>query len=916
MIVRGLRAEGFMRYRLLELEELPRGVIAVVGENEAGKSSLGEAVAFSLFGRTVRTEETDPTLAIHWDHEACTTAIEVEVAGRGVHRVERRVSRAGDLEARLTGPGGELLAEGPREVGEALRRLLGLDFPTFRYSFYVAQGELDLVQRDGQDNARRVVSDMLGVTTVERARARLEDGLVELRQRVDMLERDLIVARALHTEALPAGAEASTIEEEVAAARAALAHAEREEAQALGEARAAEELAAAARRRTTALGELEAALLVDAQRRRLLQAAAGLRVLDAAADAEQERLEGALTAAEQPLVQARARLAACEAVDAQARRLATLVSHRGHQLADEVAEDDQDALPARVAAAGDLAAREGRAATVATVLGSLLLLLALAGGGAAAGLLLPAEQPKLTLPISRLHSPRLGLELQPLTPKRVATAAGGLGGALLLAAIAFLVRGGRARGRRDAARLEAARLDGRLAAGRAERDACATFQVPALCALKDAAAPIHDPDVEAALSDLEQAAGELMSADEPPAALLAAARAQVSELEERAREAAPRLAEARRLTASVRAALAAAETTLQAAYPGGLPEAPAAPAAPPADALPAAIDEAVAAAARARVELEALEAGARAATPAEAARALREAIQAGLGAAAGKADALRARYEDQTGLPELLRARDVAPSADALRAVLERERELLAELLGAPDDLAAAREAAQELARAARVRRAEAQADRDEAEARQARAAQGRRRLDELAGRIAELEQALEPTRASLAEHEQAIELLGELATSLRKRFGPGIARYVELVLPRLTNGRYRRTRVGDDLDVRVFSPERGDFVRLVELSAGTADQVLIALRLGLARALIASRGLQGGHFLFLDEPLVSADAEREQAFFALLRTFDDEFAQIFVTSPRPLPEDGPFARQLVLTRDAAEVRLGVETPA
>ena len=57
MIVRALRAEGFMRYELLELTELPSGVIALVGENEAGKSTIGEAIAFSLFGRTIRTDE-------------------------------------------------------------------------------------------------------------------------------------------------------------------------------------------------------------------------------------------------------------------------------------------------------------------------------------------------------------------------------------------------------------------------------------------------------------------------------------------------------------------------------------------------------------------------------------------------------------------------------------------------------------------------------------------------------------------------------------------------------------------------------------------------------------------------------------------------------------------------------------------
>ena len=80
---------------------------------------------------------------------------------------------------------------------------------------------------------------------------------------------------------------------------------------------------------------------------------------------------------------------------------------------------------------------------------------------------------------------------------------------------------------------------------------------------------------------------------------------------------------------------------------------------------------------------------------------------------------------------------------------------------------------------------------------------------------------------------------------------------------------------------------------------------MLLALRLGLARALVASRGIAGAHFLFLDEPLASADESRGQAFLELLRSFDDEFAQVFVTSTRPL--DGAFAKRIkIATVDQA----------
>ncbi len=53
MIIHGLTAENLLKYRRLELRNLPeRGVIAIGGHNESGKSSVGESICFALFGRS------------------------------------------------------------------------------------------------------------------------------------------------------------------------------------------------------------------------------------------------------------------------------------------------------------------------------------------------------------------------------------------------------------------------------------------------------------------------------------------------------------------------------------------------------------------------------------------------------------------------------------------------------------------------------------------------------------------------------------------------------------------------------------------------------------------------------------------------------------------------------------------------
>ena len=53
MIIRSLSTENLLKYRKLELSDLPeQGLIAVSGQNESGKSSIGESICFALFGRS------------------------------------------------------------------------------------------------------------------------------------------------------------------------------------------------------------------------------------------------------------------------------------------------------------------------------------------------------------------------------------------------------------------------------------------------------------------------------------------------------------------------------------------------------------------------------------------------------------------------------------------------------------------------------------------------------------------------------------------------------------------------------------------------------------------------------------------------------------------------------------------------
>jgi exonuclease SbcC len=67
MIILRLEAERLHRYRVLRLADLPeRGIIGLSGDNESGKSAIGEIICFALFGRTFALAGERIGKLVHW----------------------------------------------------------------------------------------------------------------------------------------------------------------------------------------------------------------------------------------------------------------------------------------------------------------------------------------------------------------------------------------------------------------------------------------------------------------------------------------------------------------------------------------------------------------------------------------------------------------------------------------------------------------------------------------------------------------------------------------------------------------------------------------------------------------------------------------------------------------------------------
>ena len=83
MIITDLQAENFRKYENLHLENLPeKGLIAVNGNNEAGKSSIGDAICFALFGRTDKLTGEQIGKLVRWGEQSVKITLSFRHKGK------------------------------------------------------------------------------------------------------------------------------------------------------------------------------------------------------------------------------------------------------------------------------------------------------------------------------------------------------------------------------------------------------------------------------------------------------------------------------------------------------------------------------------------------------------------------------------------------------------------------------------------------------------------------------------------------------------------------------------------------------------------------------------------------------------------------------------------------------------------
>ncbi len=189
MLIRSIRAENFMRFSRLQLENLPlQGVIGIEGPNESGKTTIGEALLFAFFGKTRKSLELAAARLIRWESDYLSVEVEFTVPGSGDFLIYREIDKYGTNFVKIIDSKTRReLAAGNINVTELLNKLLRYDFHDFHQSFYLDQYQEIL----GGDSQERFLDRMVGLAQIQEAANNLGKEIEQLEREYAHYQKDV-----------------------------------------------------------------------------------------------------------------------------------------------------------------------------------------------------------------------------------------------------------------------------------------------------------------------------------------------------------------------------------------------------------------------------------------------------------------------------------------------------------------------------------------------------------------------------------------------------------------------------------------------------------------------------------------------------------------------------------------------------
>ena len=221
-----LRCEAYRTFSLLEFD-LPAGLVAILGENGAGKSSLVDAIDLAIFGPDSGRSLADYRADTAGPDEDLVVQLELEHAGEQ-YRIRRTYSPRGrgkhtlDLERQLLHQDEDvctwepLTRESVKETQAEIERILGLSRETFRASAFLAQADGAAFTEASPRDRKRILAEVLQLDRYDRLLDRARRDRRETDTLLERLAGRTETARTVAAEKETVEAEAARLSEQIA----------------------------------------------------------------------------------------------------------------------------------------------------------------------------------------------------------------------------------------------------------------------------------------------------------------------------------------------------------------------------------------------------------------------------------------------------------------------------------------------------------------------------------------------------------------------------------------------------------------------------------------------------------------------------------------------------------------------------
>lgn len=184
MYLQALQLENYRRFEFAQTD-FPDGLVGIIGNNGAGKSSLMEAIAWALYGNeAARTGKDEIKRITAFPNAVCRVILDFQIAGDNF-RVVRQLKGVTNAQDASVIVNNQIVARGVTATQDFIEKTLGMDYRAFITSFYAPQKELNMLSDLQPFRRKEFLVRMLGIENIDNALKNLRTDKKEVEIKTD-----------------------------------------------------------------------------------------------------------------------------------------------------------------------------------------------------------------------------------------------------------------------------------------------------------------------------------------------------------------------------------------------------------------------------------------------------------------------------------------------------------------------------------------------------------------------------------------------------------------------------------------------------------------------------------------------------------------------------------------------------------